>query len=98
MSDRARTIATLGLLSGKAITIATDGLIQLAQGIETTVHELIISEYPATIDNPITVTVIPGAGCDGGPAYRIDAADWIVLDDEEVLAIIKLIIESGVLD
>ena len=78
MSTRALTIGTYGIISGAAITIATDGLIQPFAPVQT-------------------VRVYEDVGADGGP-YRIDPYDFIRYDDQEVLTLIKMILDSGALD
>jgi len=83
MSNRALTIATLGLLSGVAVTVATDGLIQPEAGTPIT---------------PV-VQPYNNAGGDPSQGVVYSAREReIHADDEEVFTAIKMIIESGALD
>ena len=84
MSNRALTIATLGLLSGVAVTVATEGLIEPKGG------------GPIT---PYVVQPYNNAGGDPSQGVVYSAREReIHADDEEVFTAIKMIIESGALD
>jgi len=86
MSNRALTIATLGLLSGVAVTVATEGLIQPEGG----------GGGPIT---PLAVQPYNNAGGDPSQGVVYSAREReIHADDEEVFTAIKMIIESGALD
>jgi len=74
----------------RALTIATLGL--LSGSAVTIGTNGLIQEQAVTVAATDT-----GPGADG-PGYRIDVADFIRRDDEEVLKLVKLIVQSGVLN
>lgn len=79
---RALTLATLGLLSGLAVTVATDGIIQPDGGT------------PVTPTTPAYYN----AGGDPNQSVFNKQEQQILADDDEVLQLITMIVKSGALD